>query len=134
MITKEIIQTNIVVLNKQQNFFKAFVHAWRGIQHFFLHDRNGRIHLGAAIATILAGFVFKVSNIELLLLLMCIALVIAFEMINAAIEKLCDVVHKDFHPTIKAIKDVSAGAVLWVSVISAIVAVIIFFPKIIELL
>jgi len=118
----------------EQKFFKAFVYAWKGIQHFFLYDRNGRIHLGASVAVVLAGFAFKISNIEWLLLLLCIGLVISFEMINAAIEKLCDVVHKDFHPTIKVIKDVSAGAVLWVSIISALVGVIIFFPKIIELL
>jgi diacylglycerol kinase len=43
-------------------------------------------------------------------------------------------VHKEFHPAIKVIKDVSAGAVLWVSIISAIIGAIIFIPKIIDLL
>ena len=131
---KDGIQVNIVALNKQQKFFKAFVHAWKGIEHFFQHDRNGRIHLGAALASIFAGFIFKISAIEWAIILVCIALVVAFEMLNAAIEKLCDVVHKEFHPAIKVIKDVSAGAVLWVSIISAIIGAIIFIPKIIELL
>ena len=131
---KEGIQRNIVALNKQQKIFKAFFHAWKGIQHFFTHDRNGRIHLGAALASVFAGFSFKISAIEWVLILMCIALVVAFEMLNAAIEKLCDVVHKEFHPVIKIIKDVSAGAVLWVSIISAIIGAIIFIPKIIDLL
>ena len=131
---KDSIQVNIVALNKQQKFFKAFVHAWKGIEHFFQHDRNGRIHLGAALASIFAGFIFKISAIEWAIILVCIALVVAFEMLNAAIEKLCDVVHKEFHPAIKVIKDVSAGAVLWVSIISAIIGAIIFIPKIIDLL
>ena len=94
-------------LLKENTFFKAFIYAWKGIQHFFLYDRNGRIHLGAAIATIMAGFIFKVSGVEWLVLLLCIAFVISCEMINAAIEKLCDVVHKEFHPVIKIIKDMS---------------------------
>jgi len=58
---KEGIQRNIVALNKQQKIFKAFFHAWKGIQHFFTHDRNGRIHLGAALASVFAGFSFKIS-------------------------------------------------------------------------
>ena len=55
---KDGIQVNIVALNKQQKIFKAFAHAWKGIEHFFQHDRNGRIHLGAALASIFAGFIF----------------------------------------------------------------------------
>ncbi|QEC67627.1 diacylglycerol kinase family protein [Panacibacter ginsenosidivorans] len=121
-------------MNKKRSFFKAFYHAWKGIQQFFLHDRNGRIHLGAAIATVMAGFVLHVSNIEWIVLLLCIAAVISLEMINAAIEKLCDMVHEAYHPTIKNIKDISAGAVLLVSIISVVIAAIIFIPKIMELL
>ena len=128
------INVRIVITDRPQKFFKAFTYAWRGIVHFFLNDRNGRIHLGAALAAVLAGFTLRISNIEWIIILLCIGLVIAFEMINASIEKLCDVVHKDFHPTIKIIKDVSAAGVLWVSVVSFLVATIIFFPKIITLL
>lgn len=133
-MTKDGMHINIIVMNKEQSLLKAFYNAWKGIQHFFLYDRNGRIHLGAAIATVLAGFILKVSSIEWVALLICIAVVIALEMINAAIEKLCDMVHKDYHPAIKIIKDMSAGAVLWVSVISVVIGTIIFLPKIIELL
>jgi diacylglycerol kinase len=52
-------------------------------------------------------------------------------MINTAIEKLCDVVHKDFHPQIKIIKDMAAGAVLIAAISSLITGVVIFVPKII---
>lgn len=133
-MVRDSIRVNIVVTNKEPNFFKAFYHAWKGIQQFFLHDRNGRIHLGAAIAAVMAGFVFHISNFEWAVLLVCIAGVISLEMINAAIEKLCDMVHATYHPTIKIIKDVSAGAVLFVSMISVVIAAIIFIPKIMELL
>ena len=133
-MTKDGIHINIIVMNKEQSLWKAFYNAWKGIQHFFLHDRNGRIHLGAAIAAVLAGFILKVAAIEWVVLLICIAAVITLEMINAAIEKLCDLVHKDYHPTIKIIKDISAGAVMLAAVISVVIGTIIFLPKIIELL
>jgi diacylglycerol kinase len=133
-MTKDGIHINIIVMNKEQSLGKAFYNAWKGIQHFFLHDRNGRIHLGATIATVLAGFILKVAAMEWVVLLICIAAVIALEMINAAIEKLCDMVHKDYHPAIKIIKDISAGAVLFAAVVSIVIGAIIFLPKIIELL
>ena len=131
---KDGININIVVMNKEQSFFKAFYNAWKGIQQFFLYDRNGRIHLGASVATVMAGFILRVTAIEWVMLLLCIGAVVAMEMINAALEKLCDLVHKDFHPTIKIIKDISAGAVLWISGISAVIGAVIFIPKIIALL
>ena len=121
-------------MNKQQNLFKSFSNAFNGLWTFLLHDRNGKIHLTATIAVIILSFALNISLTEWIAVLLCIAIVMALEMINAAIEKLCDVVHKDFHPVIKMIKDISAGAVLWASIISAVIACIIFIPKIIQIL
>lgn len=65
----------------------------------------------------------------MLAVLLCIGLVMALEMVNAAIEKLCDRLHPDKHTDIKLVKDMAAGAVLWAAIISAIVGLIIFAPK-----
>lgn len=81
----------------------------------------------------LAGWL-HVSVYEWIVLLGCIATVLAFEMINSAIEKLCNLVHPAYHPAVKVIKDISAGAVLWVSVFSGVIGVIIFLPKMQQLL
>ena len=121
-------------MNKQQNLLKSFSNAFNGMKDFLLHDRNGKIHLAATIAVIILSLALNISLTEWIIVLLCIVIVMALEMINAAIEKLCDVVHKDFHPAIKMIKDISAGAVLWAAIISAIIACIIFIPKITELL
>ena len=61
----------------------------------------------------------------------CIAFVIAMEMLNTALEKLCDVVHQEVHPGIKKVKDIAAGAVLISAIFSLITGLIIFLPKII---
>lgn len=110
---------------------KAFEHALNGIRHFMIHDRNGKIHIAAGILVIVAGIYCKVAINEWAILLLCMALVISFEMINHALEKICDVVHEDTHPFIKTAKDVAAGAVLWSAVISAVIGLLIFIPKII---
>jgi diacylglycerol kinase len=56
-------------------------------------------------------------------------LVWAAELFNTAIEKLADTVSKDFHPSIKFVKDVSAAAVLLSALAAFITGAIIFLPK-----
>jgi len=87
----------------------------------------------AVIAGIFA-VVFNISVYEWLAAVFCIAFVITMEMLNTAIEKLCDVVQKEFHPGIKKVKDIAAGAVLVSAAFSIITGCIIFLPKIIALL
>jgi diacylglycerol kinase len=122
------------IMSKPQPLFKAFYHAFKGMQYFFFNDRNGKIHLTSTIAVIIISFVMGLSATEWALILLCIAVVMALEMMNAALEKLCDLVHKEYHPFIKITKDVSAAAVLWAAIISVVIASIIFIPKIILLL
>lgn len=45
-----------------------------------------------------------------------IALVLAMELLNTAIERLADHLHPDEHPSIKQVKDCAAAAVLLLSV------------------
>ena len=112
------------------NFLKGFLYAFNGLVVFFRHERNGRIQLLIAIAVVLLGWGFKISAAEWMVVLGCIATVLSFEMINSAIEKLCNLVHPKYHPAVKTIKDISAGAVLFVAFFSAAIGAIIFIPKI----
>jgi len=112
------------------NFFKGFVYAFDGLVVFFRHERNGRIQLMVAVFVVVMGLLFTVSAGEWIVLLLCIASVLSMEMTNSAIEKICNLVHPKYHPAVKVIKDISAAAVLWASVISGIIGVIIFLPKI----
>ena len=116
------------------NFLKGFVYAFNGLIAFFTSERNGRIQLIVAIVVVICGWWFHLSKTEWITILACIAAVLSLEMINSAIEKLCNLVHPTYHPVIKTTKDISAGAVLWVSIISAIIGGIIFLPKISDLL
>jgi diacylglycerol kinase len=116
---------------KKMKLIKSFGYAWNGIKTTFTSQTNFKIHLLAAIITIVLGFVLNIAAIEWVIIIFCIALVLTMEMINTAVEKLCDVVHKDTHPIIKMVKDIAAGAVLVVAANSLIVGGVIFLPKII---
>src|SRR5437868_13353920 len=92
------IYKNTLVMNKEHNLSMAFYHAFKGLHNFFLRERNGKIQLLIGCTIVATAFAFKISPIEWVIILLCIGLVLALEMINSAIEKLCDFVHRDFHP------------------------------------
>lgn len=115
------------------NLIEAIKYAVNGIRVFFTTERNGQIQSGTALLVIFLGFILEIDKIEWAVILFCIMLVISFEMINTAIEKLCNLVHPDFNPQIKIIKDLSAGAVLVAAILSAIIGIAIFFPRIMAL-
>jgi undecaprenol kinase/diacylglycerol kinase (ATP) len=117
-----------------QSLAKAFVHAFNGMRYFFLHERNGKLQLSVAALVVLLSVGVGISAAEWIAVLLCIGIVLSLEMLNSALEKLCDVVQEEYHPVIKIIKDVAAAAVLWSSLISAVIGLIIFLPKIISLL
>lgn len=112
---------------------KSFAHASHGIIYLFKSQANARIELFIALLVLCAGILFRVSRFEWLIILTMIALVLALEGINTAIEILCDKLHPAADPKIKNVKDAAAGAVLIVAVISVIVGFIIFVPKFISL-
>lgn len=114
------------------NFLKAFVYAFNGLVIFFRHERNGKIQLFVAVMVVLLGCWLGIATAEWMMVLICIAAVLSFEMINSAIEKLCNLVHPKYHPAVKTIKDMCAGAVFFVSILSAIIGSIIFLPKIVH--
>lgn len=109
-------------------FIRSVRYAGNGIYHFFRRERNGQIQGVAAVVVILAGFVFGISRTEWLVLLLCIAAVISLEMLNSAIERICNMYTTEFHPAIKIIKDVAAAAVLWTALVAFVIGMVIFIP------
>jgi diacylglycerol kinase len=117
-----------------KTFLNAVLFALQGIMQFFSRDRNGKIQMVIGITAIILGFTVSLSSFQWLLVLFCIGLVISLEMINSAIERYCDLVTTDFHPSIKIIKDIAAGAVLVASITSLVIGLIIFIPALVQFL
>jgi undecaprenol kinase/diacylglycerol kinase (ATP) len=116
------------------NFIDSVKYAAAGIRSFFATEKNGRIQGIIALIIILLSVFFQISGFEWLLVLGCIALVICLEMVNSAIEKLCNLVSTEYNPLIKMIKDISAGAVLFAAIVSMVIGLTIFLPYVIVLL
>ncbi|PCS04830.1 hypothetical protein RR45_GL000149 [Lactococcus chungangensis CAU 28 = DSM 22330] len=85
----------------------------------------------SASLAIIFGFVFRISRVEWLFLLLAIFLVIFGEIINSAIENVVDLASEyHFSMLAKNAKDMAAGAVLFISLYAVIVGMMIFLPKI----
>jgi diacylglycerol kinase len=117
--------TKFIDMKKLQQSIR---HATNGILWFVLADRNGKIHLLAMLLVIAVSNWLHISPIEFSILMLCCAKVIGLEMVNHAIEQFCNDYHAGYKTAIKTIKDVSAGAVLWCSILSAVIACIIYYP------
>lgn len=118
----------------EQKTGNTFINAFAGLAYFFRHERNGRIQSVIAICTIVLAAFLHINSMEWIIVLICTGSVLSLEMLNSALEKLCDLVHPGFDARIKIIKDMAAGAVLWASIISAVIGAVIFLPKILNYL
>ncbi len=111
---------------------KSFKYAFKGIKTVVLYEKNMHIHVIAAIIVIIMGLKFSISTGEWITCFILFALVFSSEIFNTAIEKCVDYISEDKNQLAAAIKDMSAGAVLVNAIVSAIVGLIIFLPKIID--
>lgn len=110
----------------------SFYYAFQGIHAFFKSQPNMYIHGLAAMIAIICGIGFQITGVEWALVILCISLVLAVEMMNSAIEVLVDMVSPDWSAKAKYIKDVSAAAVLVVAIGSAVIGALIFLPYILK--
>ena len=119
---------------KKHSLTSSFKYGFQGIASAALNERNVQIHSVISVMVIFFGFVFSISKYEWIAVLLAIGGVVALEMLNTAIERTVDMYTVDFHPLAKQAKDIAAGAVLIFAIISVIIGMIIFIPKILEIL
>lgn len=113
---------------------KSFGFAFNGLKILFKQEHNARIHLFVAGLVIVAGFAFQLSKAEWIAVIFSKGFVITTETINTVIENIADFLTIEKNHQIKVIKDLSAAAVLISSITALIIGVLIFLPKIIEML
>lgn len=118
----------------KSKFHESVGHALDGIEYTTKHERNFRIEIIFAILVAIASVILKISIIEWTILVLVIGMVLALEAVNTAIERCVDLVTKDYKELAKIAKDTAAGAVFIMSMFSVIIGILIFLPKILEIL
>lgn len=113
---------------------RAFGCAWEGIVYAFRSQRNLKIHLCFAVIAVALGFALRISEAGWLAVAVCIALVMALEVLNTAVESVVDLVSPEWNLLAKRAKDCAAGAVYVAAFGAVAVAAIVFLPRIAALL
>jgi len=125
-------------MKNDQNFsimkrLKSFSYAFRGILTMLRNEHNSRIHLLWTVIALAFGFIYNIAAIEWMILIILLGLVWFAELINSAIEELANEVDEKHNKRIGLVKDYASGAVLIAALVSFVVGLIIFVPKVFAL-
>ncbi|MBT8253238.1 MAG: diacylglycerol kinase family protein [Flavobacteriaceae bacterium] len=117
------------IANFLLNRIKSIGYAFKGAFLLISTEASIKVQVFIAIVMTFAGFYYELSPTEWIIQITVIALIIAIEGLNTAIEELADFVHPEPHRRIGLVKDLAAGAVFIFAIAAVIVGGIIYIPK-----
>ncbi len=115
---------------REHSFWRSFHHAFEGVIYATRTQWNMRLHLIAAALVLVATLYLHLQRPYVIGIVITVAVVIAFELINTAIEAIVDLTTPEIHPLAKVAKDAAAGAVLIVAFAAVIVGYLTFYEGI----
>lgn len=113
--------------------FYNFKYAFKGLEIAWREEFNFKVHLVLAITAPLLGWYLGISQTEFLVVILVIGLVMTAEILNTALEELCDKFQPEHDPHIGKIKDLAAAAVLISSITALIVGFVIYTPYVLAI-
>jgi len=116
------------------NFICSFRFAFEGFGYAIRTQKNLRIHLLFALFIISISLLLRCTGLEIAILLIIIAMVVSMELINTSIEATINLISPHNQPLAKIAKDLGAAAVLISAFFSIAIGLIIFLPKIFNIL
>jgi len=111
----------------------SFRYAFAGLRYLLWTQRNAKIHTAIGLAAIVLGLLLNLDRYEWLTLTLTIAIVLAAEGVNTALEAVVDLASPNYHPLAKIAKDVGAGTVLLTAFAAVIVGLLLFLPRLLPL-
>ncbi len=119
---------------KQQGFSNTFKNARKGMRLVLKSEVNIRVHFCIAVVVLALAIAMDFSIERMCILLLTIAFVIVMEMVNSAIEYSLDAVfHNRYSKLVGMAKDISAGAVMFASVVAIVIGVLLFGSALLKL-
>ena len=116
-----------------KRFLNSVKYSIEGLNHAYKNEQSLWLHASGAILAVILGIVLKINFYEWAVIIVAFVVVLAIELLNTAIEAVVDLVTKEFHPLAKIAKDCGSAAAFVSGVASAVICLVIFLPKIIEL-
>lgn len=108
-------------------FHKSLGNAFRGLVWMLATERNFQIEVFGLLINLFLMVYFKLNSTDSALILIVCFAVLTLEIINTAIEKICDIIQPEYDLRIKFIKDISAGAVALMSLAAVAVGILVYW-------
>lgn len=115
-------------IKPQYHFFHRIYLALSGIFVAFKTERHMKFHVFFGSVLLIPSIWIPISTVERVALIIMIGMLIAFELINTAIETTIDLITKQFRYRAKLAKDISSGAVLVIAILLVILGIFIYLP------
>ena len=115
---------------KRRKFKDSFKNCIDGLRFINSNEDNFKREILLGIIALVLSYLFKIDKIEFIIIIIVIGLVLVSEIINTAV----DLVSPKYNKLAGEVKDIAASSVLLMCIFSLVVGVIIFVPKIINLL
>lgn len=116
-------------LKTRRKLLDAFAVAFAGLFGLLRAERNFQIECVCGLAALTLGGVLRIGRLEWLVVVLTITVVLTAEALNAALERVVDLVSPEWHTLAKSSKDTAAAAVLIAALGAAVTGIIIFFPR-----
>lgn len=115
-------------------FFYSIKYSFNGLFYAYKNEKSLAIHGILSIITVVLGFVLHISYTQWAIILISLAAILAFELVNTAMEAVVDLVTLEYKELARIAKDCCSGATFVMSLIGFIIALVTFVPKIIHML
>lgn len=111
-----------------RRFARSVRHALRGLREIARTEHSFRVQLAVGTVALLLAFVFPLAVWQRIVVILLVAAVLVLEAMNTIVERLADAVAPRLSDMVREVKDMMAGAVLLVSITSAVIGAIVFLP------
>lgn len=112
---------------KNRNFQKRLNFALQGLRVAWRSEKSLRTQVWIGSAAVLFLLILQPALFWWAIVALTIALVLAAELFNTALEHLADHLHPDEHPRIKIVKDCAAAGVLVLSLSAVVIGLLALF-------
>lgn len=138
LIRNKVNETENFKLRKKNFSLKSFTnvikYSMQGYAHFYKYERSAILHLIVAVTIILGSLTLNMTAVEWLFMIFILLTMLAIELLNTAIEAVCDLVSPEYNKLVKVAKDTASAATFSISVALVIATLIIYVPKFMAML
>jgi undecaprenol kinase/diacylglycerol kinase (ATP) len=119
-------------LNVSEDRLTSFTYALAGCLHMLRYGKNVRIQVAATLVVLGVGLWVQLELVEWAIIILVIGLNWFAEFVNTAIEAVVNLASPEYHDMARMAKDVAAGAVLVMTLMAVLIALLLLAPPLWE--